>query len=116
MAALYSSARAMRPSGINVPMRPRKTSSCPARTPPGDSALQPLAKGKGQHDGVEPIGNGRLLVTSWTDSSLNVVEDGRVTRLAGGVPSPADVGWDPKRRHVAVPLLMEGRVEIWEVP
>ncbi|HET8624077.1 MAG TPA: SMP-30/gluconolactonase/LRE family protein [Gemmatimonadales bacterium] len=86
------------------------------RWSPGDSALQPLASGKGQQDGVEPIGNGRLLVTSWVDSSLNVVEGGRVTRLAGGVPSAADIGWDPKHRRAAVPLLMQGRVEIWEVP
>jgi sugar lactone lactonase YvrE len=86
------------------------------RWAPGDSALQPLATGKGQQDGVEPIGNGRLLVTSWTDSSLNVIENGRWTRLTGGVPSAADLGWDGKRRHAAVPLLMEGRVEIWEVP
>ena len=86
------------------------------RWSPGDSALQPLASGKGQQDGVEPIGNGRLLVTSWGDSSLNVVEGGRVTRLAGGLPSAADIGWDPKHRRAAVPLLMQGRVEIWEVP
>lgn len=86
------------------------------RWAPGDSALQPLARGKGQQDGVEPIGNGRLLVTSWADSSLNVVDGGRVTRVAGGVPSPADIGWDAKRRQAAVPLLMQGRVEIWEVP
>jgi hypothetical protein len=86
------------------------------RWAPGDSALQPLATGKGQHDGVEPIGNGRLLVTSWADSSLNLIDGGRVNRLAGGVPSPADIGWDAKRRRAAVPLLMQGRVELWEVP
>ncbi len=86
------------------------------RWAPGDSAVQPLATGKGQHDGVEPIGNGRLLVTSWADSSLNVVEGGRLTRLMGGVPSAADIGWDAKRRRAGVPLLMEGRVEIWELP
>jgi sugar lactone lactonase YvrE len=86
------------------------------RWAPGDSALHPLATGKGQQDGVEPIGNGRLLVTSWADSSVNVVDGGRLTRLTGGLPSPADLGWDAKRRHAAVPLLMEGRVEIWQVP
>jgi sugar lactone lactonase YvrE len=85
------------------------------RWSPGDSAVQPLATGKGQQDGVEPIGNGRLLVTSWADSSLNVVENGNVSRLAGGVPSPADIGWDAETRRVAVPLLMEGRIEIWEL-
>ena len=86
------------------------------RWSPGDSAVHPLATGKGQHDGVEPTGDGRLLVTSWADSSLNIVESGQYTRLAGGIPSPADLGWDPKTRRAAIPLLMAGRVEIWELP
>jgi len=86
------------------------------RWSPGDSAVHPLATGKGQHDGVEPTGDGRLLVTSWADSSLNIVESGQYTRLAGGIPSPADLAWDPKTRRAAIPLLMAGRVEIWELP
>jgi sugar lactone lactonase YvrE len=86
------------------------------RWSPGDSAVHPLATGKGQQDGVEPTGDGRLLVTSWADSSLNIVESGQYTRLAGGMPSPADLAWDPKTRRAAIPLLMAGRVEIWELP
>jgi sugar lactone lactonase YvrE len=86
------------------------------RWSPGDSAVHPLATGKGQHDGIEPTGDGRLLVTSWADSSLSVVERGQLTRLAGGMPSPADLAWDPKTRRAAIPLLMHGRVEIWDLP
>jgi sugar lactone lactonase YvrE len=86
------------------------------RWSPGDSAVHPLATGKGQQDGVEPTGDGRLLVTSWADSSLNIVESGQYTRLAGGFPSPADLAWNPKTRRAAIPLLMAGRVEIWELP
>jgi sugar lactone lactonase YvrE len=86
------------------------------RWAPGDSAVHPLATGRGQQDGVEPTGDGRLLVTSWADSSLNIVESGQYTRLAGGIPSPADLAWNPKTRRAAIPLLMAGRVEIWELP
>ncbi|MGH7629814.1 MAG: hypothetical protein ACREOF_10620, partial [Gemmatimonadales bacterium] len=86
------------------------------RWAPGDSGVQPVATGPGQQDGIEPIGGGRFLVSAWIDSSLIVVEGNRATRVVGGVPSAADIGWDPTRRHAAVPLLMEGRVEIWQLP
>lgn len=80
------------------------------------SAPVAIGTGPGQEDGVEPIGGGRFLVTSWADSSLFVLEGGKTARLLGNLPSPADIGWDGGRRHVAVPLLLEDRVEIWELP
>ena len=83
---------------------------------PGDSATTPLAEGKGQYDGLEPIAGGRFLVTTWTDSSLNVLANGQFTRVAGGLPSPADIGIDRKNGRVAVPLLMENRVEFLDLP
>ncbi len=86
------------------------------RWSPGDSAVQSVATGPGQQDGIEAIGGGRFAVTSWTDSSLNVIENGRLSRLAGGIPGPADLGYDRATRTVAVPLLLDGRVEIWRLP
>ena len=79
-------------------------------------ALTAIGTGPGQEDGVEPLGGGRFLVTSWADSSLFVLDNGKTTRVIGGLPSPADIGWDGGRRHVAVPLLLQDRVEIWELP
>ena len=64
---------------------------------PGSNATIPLATTRGQLDGVEIIDAERLLVTSWTDSSLSVLENGTVTPVAGDL-------------H-AVELLMENRVE-----
>jgi sugar lactone lactonase YvrE len=80
--------------------------------------LAPVAigTGPGQQDGVEVIASGRFLISSWADSSLFVLDQGRTTRVVGGLPSPADIGWDPGRRHVAVPVFLENRVEIWELP
>ena len=83
---------------------------------PGDRAPSPLASGAGQFDGVEVLVDGRVLVSSWTDSSVSVVTDSTMTRVITGLPSPADIGVDTKRQRVAVPLFNDGRVELWQIP
>jgi sugar lactone lactonase YvrE len=82
---------------------------------PGDKDVESIGSGPGQQDGVVFLPDGRLLVTSWTDSSLFVLENGTARKVASKVPSPADIDVDPKDSRVAVPLLMENRVEFWEV-
>ena len=62
------------------------------------------------------LGDGRLLVTSWADSSLNVVANGALTRLKGDMEAPADIGVDSKRQRVAVPRFNAGRVEYVAIP
>ena len=81
----------------------------------GDKDVESIGSGPGQHDGVVFLPDGRLLVTSWTDSSLFVLENGQARKVASKVPSPADIDVEPKDSRVAVPLLMENRVEFWEV-
>jgi hypothetical protein len=81
---------------------------------PGTKDLRPLGNGPGQEDGVEVLPDGRLLVTSWADSSLFVVDNGKTTKVALGIASPADIGINGKR--VAVPQLMENKVQFWELP
>lgn len=83
---------------------------------PGTKTLTPLAATKGQIDGVEILGGSKLLVTSWADSSLDVVDNGKVTPVSTGLPSPADIGVDTKRHRVAIPLLLEDRVEFRDLP
>jgi hypothetical protein len=83
---------------------------------PGDKNVEPIGTGPGQQDGVVFLPDGRLLVTSWTDSSLFVLEDGQVRKVVTKVPSPADIDVEPRDSRVAVPLLMENRVEFWELP
>jgi sugar lactone lactonase YvrE len=78
---------------------------------PGDSAATVITDGPGMMDGVEPLGQGRFLVTTWTDSSLFVLEGERITKLIGGLPGPADIGLDRERGRIAVPLLTENRLE-----
>ena len=83
---------------------------------PGGKALRPLGTTKGQLDGVEVLGADQFLITSWADSSLFVVNNGTVTPVAGGLPSPADIGIDTKRNRVAIPLLLENRVQFRALP
>jgi hypothetical protein len=81
---------------------------------PGSKQLRPLGTGPGQEDGVEVLPDGGLVITSWADSSLFLLKDGKATKVASGVASPADIGINGKR--VAVPQLMENKVQFWELP
>ena len=83
---------------------------------PGAKTTVAVGPTKGQLDGVELLGENRFLVTSWADSSLFVFENGTATPVANGLPSPADIGVDTRRNRVAVPLLMENRVEFRALP
>jgi sugar lactone lactonase YvrE len=83
---------------------------------PGSKTTEALGTTKGQLDGVELLGDNSLLVTSWADSSLFVFANGAVTPVATGLPSPADIGVDTKRGRVAIPLLLENRVEFRALP
>jgi sugar lactone lactonase YvrE len=81
---------------------------------PDSKDLRQLGTGPGMQDGVEALADGRLLITSWADSSLFVLDNGRTTKVASGIYSPADIGLDGKR--VAVPQLMANKVQFWELP
>lgn len=83
---------------------------------PGETDVESLGSGPGQHDGVVFLPDGRLLVTSWTDSTLFVLENGRPQKVVSRISSPADIDISPKDSRVAIPLLRENRVEFWEWP
>jgi hypothetical protein len=82
---------------------------------PGDPAAAPLAKGPGGFDGVEITGDGRVLVSSWTDSSVHVITDSTMTKLITGVASPADIGYDTRRNRVLIPLFMGNAIEVYAI-
>lgn len=83
---------------------------------PGDSAATRVASGKGQFDGVERLPDGRILISSWADSSLYVLDGSTLVRAVTGVESPADIGIDSKRNRVAIPLFQANRIELWAIP
>lgn len=83
---------------------------------PGADSVTVLGTGPGGGDGLIVLGDGRAVYTSWADSSLTVFANGSSTRLRGGLPAPADLGYDPARGLVAVPLFQDNRVELWWLP
>ena len=81
---------------------------------PGDKTPKVVAKGAGGFDGVEVIGE-KIVVSSWTDSSITRFDSTQGTKIITGVPSPADIGYDAKRNRVLIPILTGNRVEIWQL-
>ena len=81
---------------------------------PGDRAPHVIAKGAGGFDGVEVAG-GRILVSSWTDSTVSAYETGQAVKVITGVPAPADIGYDAKRNRVLIPIFTGNRVEVWQL-
>ena len=75
-----------------------------------------IARGKGKFDGVERLSDGRILVTSWSDSALHVFDDGEDRLMVREIWQAADLGVDTRRQRVAIPLALQGRVEIWTIP
>lgn len=83
-----------------------------------------IVSGPGQYDGVEVLPDGRILVSSWADSSVNVIHtsvtngllSGHLMPLVKGVPAPADIGVDTKRNLVAIPLFNDGKVVLYSIP
>ena len=83
---------------------------------PGESRRTILAAGLGKFDGVERLPDGRILATSWADSSLHVFDGKRSRRVIRNLWQPADLGVDTRRGRVAIPLVLQGRMEVWELP
>jgi hypothetical protein len=71
----------------------------------------------GQLDGLIRADDGTLVISSWEAQALfRVTPAGAIDTLATGLASPADLGWDPKRRRVLVPLFTEDRVVSRRLP
>ncbi len=84
---------------------------------PGQAAPTTLTTGPGQYDGVEVLSNGNVLVSSWADSTVQIVHGGtHMMPLVKGVPAPADIGVDTKRNVIAIPLFNDGKVAFYKIP
>lgn len=68
---------------------------------------------RGQNDGVIEMSGIPTLISSWEGKSILARgDDGKVTELITGVESPADIGYDHKRKRVLIPLFTKNSVEI----
>ena len=81
----------------------------------GAARPEPIARGRGRYDGLEVLPDGRILVAAWNDSTVSEVVGNELRPLIRGVPAPADIGVDPERGVVAIPILRQDRVELWQV-
>jgi glucose/arabinose dehydrogenase len=81
----------------------------------GETRPVPIARGPGRYDGIEVLPDGRILVAVWNDSTVSEVVGKELRPLIRGVPAPADIGVDPERGVVAIPILRDDRVELWAV-
>ena len=84
--------------------------------PGPDSSRRVIRTGPGQLDGVQVRADGALLFSSWADSSIHLLKNGRDARIIRQVPEAAAIGWDAKRHRVLVPLATLGWVQVWEIP
>jgi sugar lactone lactonase YvrE len=75
-----------------------------------------IADGPGQYDGIEVLRDGRILVSSWADSSVYSVRDGKMSKIVSLVSGPADIGVDTKRGVLAIPRFDQNQVEFWKIP
>jgi hypothetical protein len=82
---------------------------------PGDKSATTIARGAGGYDGVEVVG-GKIILSSWGDSSVSQVEGNQLVKLVAGVPGPAGIGYDGKRHRVLIPVFEQNRVEVWQLP
>jgi sugar lactone lactonase YvrE len=71
--------------------------------------------GGGQLDGVEVLSDGAILFSSWADSSIHLLANGRDRPIIREVAVPADIGVDTKRNYLLIPLSMLGRVQLWSL-
>lgn len=68
-------------------------------------------------DGIVETPDGGLLFSSWGDSAIyQIGSNGEVGKVITGVTSPADIGFDAKRNRVLIPLFLEDRVVIRDLP
>lgn len=83
----------------------------------------PFGKPAGGLDGLVLTPGGSVIVSSWEASAVFIA---KVAPAAGAaatfeplitdLPSPADLGYDPKRRQLIVPLFREDALYIQELP
>ena len=81
----------------------------------GEKNPSKLASGPGQYDGIEILADGRVLVSSWADSTVYIVSNGAMSAFVKGVAAPADIGIDTRRNTLAIPRFNDRKVEYFMI-
>jgi hypothetical protein len=118
---LLSGASLMNPNGITVHegeifMAPFGSRAL-MRVPTGGAPSVVVELPAGQLDGLVRLPDGSFLVSSWESNSVyRVRPDSTVETAAENVTSPADIGYDSRRRRLLIPLFTQSALEIRAVP
>ncbi|MBC2778893.1 SMP-30/gluconolactonase/LRE family protein [Parasphingopyxis marina] len=87
---------------------------------PSGILLRTIALPYDRNDGLVILEDGGFLVSSIRGSALlHVATTGAVSEIAGNIPDPASIGYDPVRRRAIVPQLWTNGimfVDISELP
>lgn len=82
---------------------------------PGDTTAAVVVTGPGAYDGIEMTHDGDALVTSFAVEGILLLHNGVLEPVTGGLETPADLGYDPRRRRIFLPMLGADRLEIYDV-
>lgn len=83
---------------------------------PADARTELPRPPQGALDGVVRLADHSLLITSWDANTVyRLTPGGQYSVAVAGVTSPADIGWDPMRHRLLIPLLTLNQVEIREL-
>ena len=69
----------------------------------------------GQLDGVLRLEDGTILASSWEGQAVYRMQAGRTSVVVENVPSPADIGYDAKRKRLLIPVFTEDRLIVMEL-
>lgn len=70
----------------------------------------------GELDGVVSAWNGKLLASSWKAKAVVELSGANAPSVFSDLASPADMGWDAKRKRLLVPLMGPGKLLVFEAP
>ena len=66
---------------------------------------------KGSLDGLLMLDDGRLLISSWDESAIYILnKNNTYSILADSLDAPADLGFDTKRNRVLIPLFKQNKL------
>jgi hypothetical protein len=84
---------------------------------PGSTTLTDVGTSTGaKYDGVEVLGSDGILVASQADTSLHLFTGTSGRAILHTLGPPADIAVDTKRHRVAVPVVSQNHVEIYDLP
>ncbi len=87
----------------------------PDGTPAADSGRLDLTIAAPR--GLAALPDGTFVIAGWSDGSVyRGFRDGPFTRVISGLESPADLGYDTRRKRLLIPLLTGHSLAIFELP